>query len=377
MTTSPDVKPDSRVLILDASYDQDVLDTIIATIFTELPLDVNGKTVLVKPNILAGEPPEKGVTTHPSLVRAVVHKLQREGAEVLVGDNPGVFGYGASEKAAEKSGIKDAAGDCFIHLGRQPVKKAITASTITDVVLADDILQADLVINLPKLKTHGLTFYTGAVKNTFGYVVGGDKMRIHSQCPTPRQFADALVGIYALRPPELTIMDAIDAMEGNGPHHGSLRHLGKVLAGRNGVCLDAVAVTMIGHDPKSVPHLEIAEKQGLGTLDPAAIETNQKIEPAAGFKMPVTFVPGLLGIVLNRILSHWINCLPTVRESICKQCGLCVKHCPVGAMTMKKGQGPSADKKICINCYCCQELCPEDAIVLKGKLLSFIRRRGR
>ncbi len=367
----------NRVMVFDASYDGEVLAGIMDEIFREFPFDLKDKKVLVKPNILAGEPPEKGVTTHPSIITAVVDKLQKEGAEVMVGDNPGVFGYGKSEKAAKTAKITDAAGDCFIHLGRSPIKHPLPASEIKQVVLAEDVLTADLVVNLPKLKTHGLTFYTGAIKNTFGYVVGGDKMRVHSQAATQQRFADALVNIYAIRPPELNIMDAVEAMEGNGPHHGNVRTLNKVLASTNGVCLDATAVHMIGSDPKSILHLAIAAEKGLGTINMDEISLNTEITPLTDFKMPVTFVPGILGMVLNRFLSHWINCLPKIDKDLCKQCGLCVKHCPVESMKMKKGEIPVADKKTCINCYCCQEMCPEDAIMLKGRTLNLIRGSSR
>ncbi|OQX63279.1 MAG: hypothetical protein B5M56_03510 [Desulfococcus sp. 4484_241] len=367
-------KQKNRVLVLDASYDDRLLADAMDKIFQEFPMDLEGKNVLVKPNILAGEPPEKGVTTHPSLVRAIVNKLQQQGAKVMVGDNPGVFGYGRSEKAAITSGIKDAAGDCFVKLSRTPVRQKLSNRNVDHVTIAGDVLSADLVINLPKLKTHGLTFYTGAVKNTFGYVVGGDKMRTHSLAPTPVKFAEALVDIYAIRPPELNIMDAVTAMEGNGPHHGKLRELGKILASPNGVCLDAVAVHMIGRQPESIPHLKIAAQRGLGTIDISKIDLNTKIVPLRDFKMPATFVTGMVGIFLNRILSKQMSCLPVVVEEKCQKCGLCVKHCPVGAMKIKKDKCPSADKNICISCYCCQEMCPEDAIILKGRLLNFIRR---
>ncbi len=366
----------NRVLILDASYDDDSLDKAVDTVFEEFSLNLAGKNVLVKPNILAGEPPEKGVTTHPSLVKAVVKKLEAQKATVMVGDNPGVFGYGKSEKAAKTAGITTAAGESFIHLGRTPVKHEMSSADISHVMIAKDVLTADFVINLPKLKTHSLTFYTGAIKNTFGYVVGGDKMRVHSQATSPARFAQALVDIYAVRPPELTIMDAIVAMEGNGPHHGSLRDLGKILASENGVCLDAAAVHMIGSTPKTILHLAMAAEQGLGTIHLPDIDLNREITPLTDFKMPVTFVPGIVGVVLNRLLSRWINCVPVIMEQKCIKCGLCAKHCPVEAMKMEKGECPVADKKECINCYCCQEMCPEDAIILKGRAISFIRRGG-
>ncbi|MBI9074845.1 MAG: DUF362 domain-containing protein [Desulfatibacillum sp.] len=366
-----------RVMLFDASYEDGSLQGVMDEIFRQFPLDLNGKKVLVKPNILAGEPPEKGVTTHPAVVKAVVEKLKAEGALVMVGDNPGVFGYGKSVKAADTAQISQAAGDSFVHLGQHPVKTKLPSKDIPHVMISRDVLEADLVINLPKLKTHGLTFYTGAIKNTFGYVVGGDKMRVHSQAVTPKRFAQALVDIFSVRPPDLTIMDAVIAMEGNGPHHGNLRNVGKILASSNAVCLDAVAVTMIGKDPKSVLHLNIAAEKGLGTLDLDRISLNREITPIPDFKMPVTFVPGIAGMVLNRFLARWINCLPQIDQDKCKQCGLCVKHCPTQAMTMQKKSYPSADKNICINCYCCQEMCPEDAIALKGRTLNFIRRTSK
>ncbi len=363
----------SRVMVFDASYDDQSLSGIIDTTFKRFPLDLRGKKVLVKPNILCGEPPEKAVTTHPALVKAVVEKLKHEGAVVTVGDNPGVLGYGKSAKAAQTARITEAAGDCFIHLGRTPVRQALSCRDISHVMIARDVLQADLVVNLPKLKTHGLTFYSGAIKNTFGYVVGGDKIRMHSQAPTPRRFAEALVNIYMIRPPDLNIIDAVEAMEGNGPHHGRVKKVGKVLAGDNAVCLDAAAVHLMGRSPKSIPHLAIAADKGLGTIDLSGISIEGDLTPLSDFKMPVTFVPGAVGVVLNRFLSPLVNCTPEVSEKSCKRCGVCVEHCPADAITMKKGACPRADKKKCINCYCCQELCPEDAIVLKGRVINLMR----
>jgi ferredoxin len=169
-------------------------------------------------------------------------------------------------------------------------------------------------------------------------------------------------------------MDAVEAMEGNGPSNGNVRRVGKILAADNAVCLDATALRLVGKKPEVVPHLKIAAARGLGTIAVSEIHVNTDIVPVTNFAMPATFVPGIMGIVLNRFLSRWINCIPEVDVAVCKQCGICVAHCPVGAMTMPPEAYPRADKDICISCYCCQEMCPEDAIVLRGRVIQRLRR---
>jgi len=365
----------TRVLIQDADYDAS-LSQVIDRILEAFPRNWAGKSVLVKPNILAPHAPDKGVTTHPAVVRAVVTALLDRGAKVMVGDNPGISAYGRSGRSAAVSGIEQAALGCWVTLGHSPVYCPVSSKYVDHVTVSRQILEADVLVNVPKLKTHTLTVLTAGIKNTFGYVVGGDKLRIHSACPRPHQFAKALVDIYSLRPPDLTILDAVVGMQGNGPANGSPVALGKILASDNAVSLDAAAVCFLGQKPRSVPHIQEAGKRGLGEIDPARMQIQGELEPVAYFRFPQTFLPGLSGLVLNRCLSRWINCLPEVVSSRCVQCGLCVSHCPVGAMHMTK-TGPAVRSDTCIHCYCCQELCPEDAILLKGRLLRFLGREKK
>lgn len=198
-------------------------------------------------------------------------------------------------------------------------------------------------------------------------------MRIHAACPTAKQFAHGLLDVYQIRPPELNIMDAVMAMEGNGPSNGKPVHLGLIMASDNAVALDAAAMHMLGQKPASVPHLDVAAKRGLGPVRLEDMHLHGQLPQVKNFKFPRTFVPGLTGIVLNRYLSRWANCLPKIVPGNCTACGICSAHCPVKAMTMAK-HGPKLDKGKCIHCYCCQEMCPENAIKLSGRFLQMLQK---
>ena len=361
-----------RVYIYSAGYD-DYLDALVGDILDLFPRERKDRLVLVKPNILGPHSPEKAVTTHPMLVRSVVRVLQNRGARVIVGDNPGMGGYGKAEMSARKCGVLECAGQCFVNLGHNPVRKDIASDYFSQATISGEILEADEVINLPKLKTHSLTVLTGAVKNTFGYVVGADKMHLHASCPSAADFARGLLDIYQVRPPELNIMDAVLAMQGNGPSNGTPVYLNRILASDNAVSLDAAASHMLGLQPSRVPHLDFAGERGLGETDPESLDIVGQLEQVQGFKFPGTFIPGITGLILNRYLSRWANCLPEVVSSRCISCGICAGHCPVGAMSMSSG-GPVLDRDKCISCYCCQEMCPEDAIRLSGRFLRLLGR---
>ncbi|WP_045210800.1 DUF362 domain-containing protein [Desulfonatronovibrio magnus] len=363
----------STVYITEGQYDHS-LDSIVEEILSLFPANRKNSNILVKPNILGAHAPQKAVTTHPALVSAVIRKLKDCGARVMVGDNPGMGGYGRSQRAARECGLLECSGDSYINLGLNPVRIKVKSDYFSQITVSGEILDADELINLPKLKTHSLTVLTGAVKNTFGYIVGADKMRVHAACPTPLQFAHGLVDIYQIRPPELNIMDAIMAMEGNGPSNGKPVHLSQIMASENAVTLDCAAIHMLGHKPAAVPHLQVAAARELGQSDLKLMNITGKVPKVKGFRFPRTFVPGLAGIILNRYLSRWANCLPEVVSHRCTACGICAGHCPVKAMKMSS-EGPRLDKKGCIHCYCCQEMCPENAIRLSGRFLRLLQKR--
>ena len=352
----------SFVLVAQADYSQ--MDRAVEEILQAFPLPWKEKKVLIKPNILGPFPPEKGITTHPSLIRSLVRALKKRGATCKVGDNPGHNGYAANERCARISGILDAAEGEYINLAKDSVQLSLESQFLEKLAVSRAVLDADLLINVPKFKTHVQTQVTGAVKNMFGILVGAEKARVHHAVPRPRQFSEALVDIYQIRVPDLTLMDAVVGMEGNGPSGKDLRPIGKILASRNGVSLDGLMAAMMGIPPRKVDHLDIACQRGLGEITPDRMEIRGSWEPLRKFKTPLTFASqGWFGTALNRLLYRpLIKPKLKVRPDLCTRCEVCIQHCPAQALSLQ--EVPRLDEKKCIACYCCYELCPSQAMEL-------------
>ena len=370
---NPSKKIKPRVLVIDSDYSS--MDRTMEQILDAFPFPWENRQVLIKPNILGPSPPEKGVTTHPSLVRSLVKSLKKRGAVCWVGDNPGLSGYAANERCAQVSGILEAADGCFVNLAKETVPKPLPSPRVKQVVISKAVLDADFVINLPKFKTHVQTKITGAIKNMFGLVVGGEKARVHLSAPRPQNFAEALVDIYQLRIPDLTIMDAVVGMEGNGPSGRDLRPIGKILASTDGLAVDGLMTAMMGQDPKNVALLAIAGERGLGEVDPRKMEVQGTWAPLKNYKMPFPFASrGLLGTAVNKIIYRsWVKPHFTVRPELCTRCGVCVEHCPARALTQK--EIPLLNPEKCFACYCCLELCPNQAIELVGWMKRIAKRK--
>jgi Pyruvate/2-oxoacid:ferredoxin oxidoreductase delta subunit len=260
----------------------------------------------------------------------------------------------------------EAAEGCFLYAGKDAVEAQAKAPWPQKVVVSRSLFDADWVINVPKFKTHMQTKVTGAVKNMFGILVGAEKARVHLAASHPEDFARALVGIYQIRVPDLTIMDAIVGMEGNGPSGKDLRQIGKILASRNGVSIDGVMASMMGVAPPKIETLRIAAQAGLGEIDPEKMNIQGAWVPLPKFKMPWTFISqGRMGKILNKLLYRpFIKPRIKVKKDLCTQCGVCIQHCPAQALTMDKI--PRLDAPKCISCYCCYELCSSQAIELTG-----------
>ena len=360
-----------NVMIRDAEYTEASMDSVVEHIFENVPLEFGGKTVLVKPNMAAQCRVEKAATTHPALVKAVVKALNRRAAKkIMVGDNPGATAYGANEKCARGTGIMDAAGHAYVNLMERPRDVEINSRYLDHVNLSSEFFECDYFINLPKLKGHSHAYMTGAVKNLYGMCVGGEKSRLHVLGKNPRIFAEILVDVFSSRTPDLHIIDAVIAMEGNGPTNGTPRHVGKIVAGTNGFALDAVCASMIGYTIQRIKTLEVGKERGLWSGQIGSISIEGDVPKIKRFKPPFTFGAYT---VFSRTMSPFISCLPTIARDKCKKCGVCASHCPVNACTFTKEEFPSVNKAKCIKCYCCQEFCPNDAVLLNGRMFRLAK----
>ena len=333
---------------------------------------VRGKKVLVKPNMLGSYRPEQAATTHPELVRLVVKWLRNAGALVMVGDNCGVGGYGVNERAAKASGIWEASEGAFVNVAREVVEKEIESRFFKKLVLSRPVLEADYVVSLPKLKTHSLSLFTLGIKNMFGMLAGASKGKVHNAAPRIEEFGEALSDIYRIRPPDLTIIDGVVGMDGNGPNIGRVRPIGHLFAGENAPAVDLVIAKMTGVDPKMVHHLRITAERGLGPIDLKDVEITGEHKPIRRFRLPSTLARrGFIGFFVNRYVYRAIikSKLLLIREK-CSQDRLCLKACPSGAMSWKNDY-PEIDHQKCIRCMCCFELCPEGAWEIAGLLRRF------
>ena len=338
-----------------------------------------GDRVLLKINLLTGDAPEKAVTTHPAIVRAMIRQVKTAGGIPQVGDCSGYEGgpnYKRYIAACRNTGIMkvcEEEGARILHLSAESIEVKNPGGRIfKSFILSKQVQEADMLISLPKLKTHGLTLFTGGVKNNFGCITGLNKAKMHLRAQDPETFSQMLVDLLGIVRPELTVMDAVVGMEGNGPSNGTPRKINAILASCDPVALDAVACKMIGIDPFIVPSTRLAHEQGMGTGDISHIDVrgeDLKDMQIQDFKLPSGTASFFRARGLMRFLRSMLVAKPGLVRQQCKKCGICMEHCPTGAIS-KKEDYPSFDHKKCIRCYCCQELCPGNAIELKTPFLG-------
>jgi len=334
-------------------------------VFALFPQKIAQKKVLIKPNVLRASSAQEHIVTHPALLRAVVEKVETlSPARIVVGDNPGVFNYGDNEKSFEKTGLMDAAKGYYKNLGNTTQNLGFSPDFMPEVGVSKEIMEADIIISLPKFKTHGLTVMTGAIKNSYGILPGAQKARLHQIAGTPERFHDLIVEVFRLRVPDLFIMDAVVGMEGNGPASPELRKIGLIIAADNAVALDGVVARMMGINPEGLRFLQKAKSMGLGDFDSKMIQIHGQMQVLSDFKLPPLSGEAIAdNPAVQEFMNNRIKVRPQADPELCTGCGACIDQCPVSALTMKKNI-PVVDSDICITCFCCQEICPEKAITL-------------
>lgn len=353
-----------KVMIHPADYDN-VRNAVDST-FEHFSTQVTGKKVLIKPNVLRSSEAEEGIVTHPAVLRSVVEKVEAmDPASIIVGDNPGLFNYGANEESFKKTGLMDAAKGYYQNIGDDSQKVEFNPEFMPTVSLSQAVLEADIIVSLPKFKTHGLTVITGAIKNSYGFLPGALKAKLHKAAGSPERFHEMVVDVFRLRVPDLFILDAVVGMEGNGPASPDLRDIGLILASDNAVAMDSVMAVMMGLEPTQLRFLQKAKELGLGENDLDKIEIIGELKKLPDYKIPPL---GGEAVMNNEAIQEMIHSrtllLPQVAPDLCTACETCIEQCPVSALSMN-GDIPQVDADTCITCFCCQEICPEKAITLK------------
>jgi uncharacterized protein (DUF362 family)/NAD-dependent dihydropyrimidine dehydrogenase PreA subunit len=330
-----------------------------------------GQRVLVKPNLLSSRAPEAAVTTHPAVVQAVVEQVQKAGGVAIIGDSPGGRNVGSSyERLLNRTGmmgVVEATGCEWVSFDDSVIDvQAPNAKSFKRFTVGKAVTDVDRVIVLPKLKTHQLTYYTGAVKIVYGYIPGLLKAEYHLHTGTDAEtFSDLLLDLHGALPPTLAIMDAVVGMEGQGPSNGNPRDIGLILASENCHALDLVACSIIGFDPMAVPTVRKAGERGVGPRNLGEVLISG--EPIADvrvkdFAKPRTMLLARVPPSLVHAIGYLFGSRPEIYPGRCISCGKCAEGCPPKAIKFIKGHLPVIRYRHCIRCYCCQELCPQGAV---------------
>ncbi len=350
-----------KVIVQNATYDPVTIRAQIHAILDSLggrEIIRTGSRVLIKPNLLAPAPPEKAILTHPLVVRSVVEYVLDRGATVQLSDSPAM---GSIERVLKTSGIQAAIDGLPVEVRAFSASRSIeVGEPFQRIEVAEDALQAEVLINLPKLKTHGQMLLTLGVKNLFGCIVGYRKPEWHLRAGVDREmFAHLLVRIYRSVRPAITLLDGILAMEGDGPGAGGTpRSLNVILASTDAIALDSVVCRMLGIPPERLLTNKIAAHMGL-TDGPIQIEG--ELPEIQDFRFP-EITPLVFG---PRIFHGWLRKhlvqRPATASRMCKLCGECWKYCPAQAISHDHKR-VQFDYDRCIRCYCCLEVCPHGAL---------------
>lgn len=332
-----------------------------------------GDKIFLKINLVMKKKPEEAATTHPKVVEAVARRLVEAGAKVIIGDSPGgPYNRGALQSIYRACGIEQAAKNSGAELNYDLSSSEYEhpdGVSVKRLTLIKPMMDCDKIITISKLKTHGMTLYTGAVKIMFGSIPGVLKAEYHYKMPNVTNFTNMLVDICTLTKPVLSIIDGIYGMEGDGPTAGTPVHSKIILGSRSPFDADVVGAYIMGIRPPDVPTIKRCRERNLtdGDINKIQIVGGDVEKLRVLYKTPsattINFsgkLPKKLEIFLNRhVLPR-----PVFSQEVCIGCGNCKRSCPPGAISMVDGK-PRVNLEKCIRCFCCQELCPQKAVEVK------------
>lgn len=382
------------------NYDVDEIEKILRDEMTTLGvLDEikEGMTIALKLNLVAAMKPETAATTHPSVVHALCRIISGQGATAVLGDSPGgpftgvylnnVYNVCGIADVAKKTGAR--LNDDFSQMD-VIVEEAKVARNIA---VTSWLYKADYIINVCKLKTHGMMGMSSAVKNMFGSIPGTTKPEYHFRFPTQSGFANMLIDIQTYWKPKmlLHVVDGIVGMEDNGPSSGTPRQIGVIMSSRSPYNLDLIGGRIIGLEQAEVLTMSEAYLRGLSpeSADEVDVAFGATVKKGTKDNLKAFMIPDyqLLDTVrdlqfggdsLSHKLSRWaletfLASKPEVKKDECIGCRKCQDICPANAIRMENNI-PVIDRKKCIKCFCCQEFCPKGAMKVKrtpiAKILS-------
>ena len=390
---SPGISPEEKTA-LDAvrTYDADAIEKVIRDQLERLGISdmFDGKRVAVKPNLVMKKSPDAAATTHPAVLEAVLRILRERAADIVIVESPpGLYTESALRGFYNACGIAEVADRLGVRLNvdtsirETPLPDAKTARMFE---LLCPILDADVIVDLAKLKSHALTKFSGAVKNYYGTIPGIQKVETHARFPDYSDFGSMLTDLcafFAGNKPTFSVLDGIVAMEGNGPTGGEPKKLGVLISGRNPFSVDRIGAHIAGLD--GVIMLDEAERRGFTKSAEELPLTSEKPLSeyvCTDFKKPesaeksgssIRLLQTMCGGKIYRLLQP----RPVVDAKKCVGCGECARSCPQKTIDLipKKSGGRFAKikRQKCIECFCCQELCPVRAVkIKKNPLLKLI-----
>lgn len=365
----------SKVLVMESSY-EDCAEAVDRA-FAAFPLEIAGKRVVIKPNALKPCNPDTdtAMVTHYKILEAVIKKVETLGpGKILVGDSVGTEFYGRSDEVCSEVRFKEVAGTYYTNMNKNLRMVKLMHPFEREVAVLADVLDAEVYISLPKMKTHGLTMTSGGIKNNYGLLTGAQKSWYHYYSVRPERFARILIEMFRLRPPDLVIMDAVLAMAGYGPASPITHPVNKVLASDDAAALDTVEARMIGFEPEQIPLLMLAREFGLGETRLDNIQVEGEAATIPGYPKPeeppeasYAYKAGVgTGSTSRLYYRERVAFRPVIHMEKCRfnqGCTACTDICPTGALIAGEST-PGLERDRCILCSACKEVCEYEALEL-------------